>query len=360
MNETSILESWYGRPGDNTNHGPTRVAQQAYEAAVDRFCNNLSRDDRKKLLARGTNNIDEIRATFDAYHVRYSDKRSSQKVRKWIVRLTSGIQHYGNVLDVFVQHHPEYASLVWGAFKLVLVGVQNHEASFILLAKALSQIADTLPRLEFSMVLYPTDRMKLAFEDLYAHLIKFFIRAFDWFRESSFEHILHSITRPPELRYKDLLDDIDCHSRRLDQLATTGSQAEVRAIHIEIADTRAVIMEMKKMMAEFQAINSSAAIDTNQRVTDIQFSNIVSSVSSSPLGDYMKTYRHLLLLANRGKQSERQSSGSLCSSKILMAWSSSAGSQVAAIKGSFSNRFAMRHFEASDPTGSEGEKGLHS
>lgn len=102
--------------------------------------------------------------------------------------------------------------------------------------------------------------MRSALEDLYAYLIKFFIRAFDWFQENPFQHILHSITRPPELRYKDLLDDIDCHSRRLDQLATSGSQAEVRAIHIEIADTRTTVMEMKKMMAGKFRIDQSAVI----------------------------------------------------------------------------------------------------
>lgn len=58
----------------------------------------------------------------------------------------------------------------------------------------------------------------------------------------------------------------------------------------------------------------------------------------------MKTYQHLMLLAKRGKQAERQSISSLCSSRTLMAWSSSAVSQVAAIKGSFSNRLAMRYF----------------
>lgn len=29
--------------------------------------------------------------------------------------------HYSNVLDVLVQHHPEYVSLAWGALKFVFV-----------------------------------------------------------------------------------------------------------------------------------------------------------------------------------------------------------------------------------------------
>lgn len=118
-----------------------------------------------------------------------------------------------------------------------------------LLAKALSQIADALPRIEFSAMIYQTDRMESALENVYAYLIKFFIRAIQWYQESPLQHILHSITRPPELRYHDLLEEIDCHSRRIDQLAISGSQAEVRAMHVEINDARATLMDMKKMMA---------------------------------------------------------------------------------------------------------------
>lgn len=186
--------------------------------------------------------------------------------------------------------------------------------------------------------------MKSALADLYAYTIKFFIRAIEWFRENPFQHILHSITRPPELRYKDLLEDIESQSRRLDQLAASGSQAEVRAIHLELSDTRTAVMDMRKMMAEFQAINSSAAIDTNQRVTDIQFSNIISSVSLSALGDHVQAYQNLARLAKSGKRAEKQSMGSLCSSRILMAWSNSDTSEAAAIKGSFRTRLAVRYF----------------
>lgn len=84
--------------------------------------------------------------------------------------------------------------------------------------------------------------MKTAIEELYAYLLKFLIRAVDWFQENPFQHILHSITRPPELRYNDLLEDIDHHSRRVDHLAVSGSQAELRAVHIELAHIKKLIV----------------------------------------------------------------------------------------------------------------------
>ena len=31
------------------------------------------------------------------------------------------VQYYGNVMDVLVQHHPEYVSLAWGTMKFFFV-----------------------------------------------------------------------------------------------------------------------------------------------------------------------------------------------------------------------------------------------
>jgi hypothetical protein len=47
------------------------------------------------------------------------ESRKQSKARKWLSRLSSRVVLYGNVLDVLVQHHPEYVSLAWGTFKLV-------------------------------------------------------------------------------------------------------------------------------------------------------------------------------------------------------------------------------------------------
>jgi hypothetical protein len=50
----------------------------------------------------------------------YSSKANSQ-ARKWLVRLSSRVVYYADVMDMLVQHHPEYVSLGWGTFKLLFV-----------------------------------------------------------------------------------------------------------------------------------------------------------------------------------------------------------------------------------------------
>jgi hypothetical protein len=52
---------------------------------------------------------------------RYNLRSKDSKVRKWLARFSTGVLHYGRILDVLVQHHPEYVSLAWGTTKLLFV-----------------------------------------------------------------------------------------------------------------------------------------------------------------------------------------------------------------------------------------------
>ena len=64
------------------------------------------------------------------------------------------------------------------------------------LAKVLNQIADPLPQIELVMVLDHTARLTETISELYALLIRFFLRAQDWYQESKLMHVLHLLTRP--------------------------------------------------------------------------------------------------------------------------------------------------------------------
>ena len=102
------------------------------------------------------------------------------------------------------------------------------------LAKGLCHVADSLPRLEFLTLLYPTRRMKQAVADLYAYILRFLIRAQGWYQESGLLHALHSFTRPAELRYADIIEEIEACTRTVDSLASAGAQAEQRDMHLKL------------------------------------------------------------------------------------------------------------------------------
>jgi hypothetical protein len=90
--------------------------------------------------------------------------------------------------------------------------------------------------------------MKAAVTDLHVCILRFLIRARDWYEEGKLRHFLHSITRPIELRYNDLLELIAHSSRIIDQLAASGQLAEVRDMHDKINGISAIVEKTSNAM----------------------------------------------------------------------------------------------------------------
>jgi hypothetical protein len=125
------------------------------------------------------------------------------------------------------------------------------------LANALSQIADTLPRIELQFILYPTDDMKEAVAENYASILRFLVRARDWYEESRIYHFIHSITRPVELRYQDIIEKISKNSQIIDKLAVAGQLAELRDMHESIRKLNAKVRQTRDTISRRFDITSS-------------------------------------------------------------------------------------------------------
>jgi hypothetical protein len=206
----------------------------AYRDAVKLFSDQLTHDRDKIAFVGSKAHLRDIQNTVRSALERYEGRHARRATTAWLSKTASHIHFYGKIFDVISQHHPEYVALGWGALKFFLTAVINHEDVNTALATALLEIGDLLPRVELASSLYPTARMKSAITTLYAYLLKFFIRARNWYNEGSWKRIVHSVTRPSELRYKDLLQQIDRASNEIDQLTRSAAQAEVRTIHDKI------------------------------------------------------------------------------------------------------------------------------
>jgi len=57
----------------------------------------------------------------------YKNKQTC-KARKWLSILSTKVIYYGKVLDVLVNHYPQYVSLAWGALKFLFVVSSKVEA----------------------------------------------------------------------------------------------------------------------------------------------------------------------------------------------------------------------------------------
>ncbi|KAF5682768.1 hypothetical protein FCIRC_4819 [Fusarium circinatum] len=391
MSVDLVFQSWYN--GDDANKAD--IAQEAFKSVKKHFeqSNSLSSDE-KALLGTKSSLQDVEKAVSDAF-AKYEAKSEGSKTRKWLLKASESICHYGQVLDVFVQHHPEYVSLAWGLMKLMFISVVNHGETLKLLSKSLFEVAQRLPRIEHLSALYPTKNMKLAIESLYSCIMEFLLIAHSWCSESKFKHIYHSFTRPHELRYGDLLQRIETCTGNINELATVGSQTELRVMHntqssklneiilslqtsektrqaqidgLDCAISRLdissrdhdrkldlimqwleasglTINDFLTKIETFHSIQTSSQLDTNQKLSSLQLSQALSTFSQS-LEDPKSLYKHHLFLRNRraSGRGAAVSTNEFWLSPKLAKWSSCLHSSLTIIRGSFTTRWAIQDF----------------
>ncbi|CAH0051788.1 unnamed protein product [Clonostachys solani] len=231
--------------------------------------------------------------------------------------------------------------------------VENHAKSLTTLSKALSQVADSLPRVELSTILYPTERMRDAVVNLYVHLINFLIRARAWYEEGTARHIINAFARPVELRYHDLIQEIESCTREIDILSTAGARAEQRDMHLEIQrigrsqqETDVILAEIRKLCIETQALHSSGYLNTNRQLTDIQLNNIMESLSASQMIEPLKALSRCQHFQMRVKGKPRPGKSTplttISGHRKFKAWQSEQVSAVIMVKGDYKNRESIK------------------
>jgi hypothetical protein len=65
---------------------------------------------------------------------------------------------------------------------------------------------------------------------MYAHILRFLLRALRWYQESKLSHMVHAITRPAELRYDDLLEKISFLSRNITETVSILRKTQIPVI----------------------------------------------------------------------------------------------------------------------------------
>lgn len=101
---------------------PFTPAEEAFHEALDIFKETLTKDPAKRRL------VDELLATSTLGDVlnlvldakkQYDGSASHSRIRQVLSAFSQRLLYYGNIMDVLVQHHPEYVSLAWGAMKFI-------------------------------------------------------------------------------------------------------------------------------------------------------------------------------------------------------------------------------------------------
>ncbi|KAE9368087.1 hypothetical protein N431DRAFT_417137 [Stipitochalara longipes BDJ] len=213
--------------------GDRDLAHEAYEKAVEYFTEEFAGNEDVQSFLVGYTSITDVQDIVEKAKREYEAKGQKRRtVLRWLSKLSLGIRHYSQALDMLAQHHPEYVALAWGAIKFVLTGVINHEELIEELAKALTLISNVLPGIKLSARLYQTEEMKDAVASMYGHIIRFFQRATRWYNKSSARRALSSILKPFELEYQNTVDQIKLCSDTINNLAQGASRAEIRDVNI--------------------------------------------------------------------------------------------------------------------------------
>ena len=104
----------------------TELSQRDYDYIIGGCANDASlHDQAANRPPKSDHNIDAFVEMLHQARRKYEDRVSSDrtraKARAWLTSLSARDVCYGNILDVLVQHHPEYVSLIWGSFKFLFV-----------------------------------------------------------------------------------------------------------------------------------------------------------------------------------------------------------------------------------------------
>ncbi|KAI0021358.1 hypothetical protein F4780DRAFT_770257 [Xylariomycetidae sp. FL0641] len=229
--ESAQLFNWYIGDRQQAWSDP---AKDAYDQAVAAFQKELSVDEYAATWLRTKNSMQDVRDALSNALLEYSTKSKESRLRKWLASCSSRVMYYGAIFDTFAQHHPEYVSLAWGAMKFLFIAVLNHEELLTEISKAVAKIADALPRTEMLSGLYPTPRMREAVSLVYAKIIDFAILAIKWYKKGKLKHSISAIAKPFGLSFKPILEEITERSRRVDELASAASKAEIRDLHLRV------------------------------------------------------------------------------------------------------------------------------
>lgn len=96
----------------------SRKTADVFEEARDRFLSSLDPADHR--LFSPCASADDFLAAIPKLEDMARTASHRRKNFKYIELLAKQIQPYFDVVGVFVQSHPEFAALFWGAFRLVL------------------------------------------------------------------------------------------------------------------------------------------------------------------------------------------------------------------------------------------------
>jgi hypothetical protein len=244
-------------------------------------------------------------------------------------------------------------------------------------------IADALPRIQLAEELYRTPTMQKTIATLYALIMKFLLRALEWYEQSTLSRAIQSFTRPAALRYDDLIQDIEHTSKKVDQLSVAGSQAEQRDMHYKLQEVhdqqvhlhdhlaeklRIMHFELQKIASVVQQTHQSQLanhelstahlqetillnqnvtathVDIRHQLSDIQLTQALTLISTACKIDHKASYQQAMKLCRNRSLGRQAKCAPFWTSPTLHAWDTASSSLAITLKATYRDRTSMRDF----------------
>lgn len=101
-------------------HNLAAASQTAFEKATQLLRSHPAAKDKLSDWLSDKYTIEHVRDAVATAKEHYECQPKS-RARKYLAKFSATLTYYGTVLDVLVQHHPEYVSLAWGTTKFLFV-----------------------------------------------------------------------------------------------------------------------------------------------------------------------------------------------------------------------------------------------
>ncbi|OPB41405.1 hypothetical protein A0O28_0081240 [Trichoderma guizhouense] len=355
--QAHAFSAWYTSSGS-----PESVidAQHIFEEAMAEFSSELSKDKEQQqwIINSKHGNFESVLASIQEAQAYYEERKVNLKLRKTLVRLSEKLYNYSGIMDVLLPQQPEYSTLAYGAMKFLLLAVINHHNLLSQLCTGLNTIAHVISRTQLITQLYPTQQIRQIIVVIYAHILKFLLRALRWYRESKMTHMLQAIARPTKLRYDDLLATLSSLSDTMSKIALDSSHAEQRDMHTSIAQimheqklTResiavliTAVSDMKLSIVTEQGINASARIEFQQKLSEVQLMQLLSQLYVTVLPDPIKAFQLVIFMCKRRQLKSSMKGATFWFDTKIQNWNKCKDSSLVIINGTWKTRLDLQSF----------------
>ncbi|PNP58305.1 hypothetical protein THARTR1_01820 [Trichoderma harzianum] len=135
--------------------------------------------------------------------------QARSKIKDGIQQFCKTGLHYAEVMDVLVEHHPEWVSLAWGTMKLFLMIPIEYQKIQESVTTNLARIGGRLQLVALLLRFFPSEKMVDASSTIYGSIAEFLEISLRWLRSNWLVRTVKAAAFPFETRLGPILDKID-------------------------------------------------------------------------------------------------------------------------------------------------------